>query len=227
LVRSQERLGLCVDVLKLRITIAGRRALERDAALWVYLLCQIVPDAAWHDPLVKLRSTDAIPDAADRMKQRIGLLIVYLASEAPDIHIDDVGRRIEMNIPYMLEKHGTRHDPIFVSNQIFEELEFAGKKLDFAPVPADAASDAIDFEIANTQHRLPHYGGAAPRESLDPCQQFRKGEGLDEISVGMDMTERATSGHVAAPPSPAMNSRRRRPNLICPSRRPWGVIEAG
>jgi hypothetical protein len=41
------------------------------------------------------------------MKQRISLLIVYLASEALDIDIDDVGRRIEMNIPYMLEKHGT------------------------------------------------------------------------------------------------------------------------
>ena len=135
------------------------------------------------DLLVKLRSTDAKPDAADRMKQRIGVLIVYLASEAPDIDIDDVGRRIEMNIPYMLEKHGARHDPAFVSSQIFEELEFAGKELDFAPVPADRPSDEIDFEIANAQHRLPHYGGAPPGESLDPCQQFRKGDRLDEIVV--------------------------------------------
>src|SRR5215471_17536029 len=30
-----------------------------------------------------------------------------------------------------------------------------------------------------------------------------------------------------APPSPAMNSRRRRQSLICPSRRPWGAQQGG
>ena len=132
---------------------------------------------------VLARNTEAKPDAANRMNQRIGLLIVYLASEAPDIDVDGVGRQIEMNIPYMLEKHGARHNPAFVADQIFEEPEFAGKELDFKPVPADPPRHEIDFEIADTQHRLPHYGGAAPGESLDPRQQFRKGERLDEIVV--------------------------------------------
>jgi hypothetical protein len=82
----------------------------------------------------------------------ISLLIVYLALEAPNIDIDHIGRRIEMNIPYMLEKHGARHDPAFVADQIFEELEFAGKELDFTPTPADLPRDEIDFEIADAQH---------------------------------------------------------------------------
>ena len=94
------------------------------------------------------RNTEAIPDAADCMNQRIGLLIVYLASDAPDVDIENVGRRIEMNIPYMLEKHGARHDPAFVADQIFEELEFAGEELDFTPVPADPPRDEIDFKMA-------------------------------------------------------------------------------
>ena len=68
---------------------------------------------------VLARNTEAKPDAADRMNQRIGLLIVYLAAHSPDIDINDVERRIEMNIPYMLEKRGARHDPAFVADQIF------------------------------------------------------------------------------------------------------------
>jgi hypothetical protein len=53
------------------------------------------------------------------MNQRIGLLIVYLAAHSPDIDINDVGHRIEMNIPYMLEKHGARYDLAFIADQIF------------------------------------------------------------------------------------------------------------
>ena len=35
---------------------------------------------------------------------------------------------------------------------------------------------------------------------------------------------RTASGQATAPPSPAMNSRRRRQMRICPSRRPWGAL---
>jgi hypothetical protein len=59
------------------------------------------------------------------------LLIVYFASEAPDIDIDDVGPQIEMHAPYVLEKYGTRYDSAFVADQIFEELEFAGKERNY------------------------------------------------------------------------------------------------
>ena len=80
---------------------------------------------------VLARNTEAKPDAANRVNQRIGLLIVYLASEAPDIDIDDVGPQIEMHAPYVLEKYGTRYDSAFVADQIFEELEFAGKERNY------------------------------------------------------------------------------------------------
>jgi hypothetical protein len=49
------------------------------------------------------RSTDTIPDATDGMDERIGLLTVDLAANASDIDVDDVGRGIEMEIPYMLQ----------------------------------------------------------------------------------------------------------------------------
>jgi len=39
------------------------------------------------------------------MDQRIGLAAINLPSDAADIDIDDIGRRIEVEIPYFLQKH--------------------------------------------------------------------------------------------------------------------------
>src|SRR6516164_2051054 len=135
------------------------------------------------DLSVLARSTEAIPDAADGMNERIRLLIVYLAPNPPDIDVDDVGGRIEMKVPNMLKQHGARHDPALVADQIFEQLEFPGKQLDFPPAPARGPRHEIDIEIADAQHRLPDHGGAATSERLDARQQFREGKWLDEVIV--------------------------------------------
>ena len=57
------------------------------------------------DRKVLARSTDTIPDAPNRMNERIGLLAVHLAANAADVNIDDVGRGIEMEVPDMLQQH--------------------------------------------------------------------------------------------------------------------------
>ena len=54
------------------------------------------------DRRVLARSTDTKPDAADSMDERIGLLTVDLSADAPDIHVNDVGRGVKVEIPYML-----------------------------------------------------------------------------------------------------------------------------
>src|ERR1700730_17881047 len=76
------------------------------------------------------RSTDAKPDAANGVDQRISLLAVDLATDAADIDVDDLRRGIEMQIPDMLQQHRTRHDVALVADQIFEHLEFARQKFD-------------------------------------------------------------------------------------------------
>src|SRR5438132_12154601 len=103
---------------------------------------------------VSARSTEAIPDAANGMDQRIGLLVVDLAADAADIDIDDVGRRIEMKIPDVLKQHGARYDAALVADQIFEQLKFAGKQIDFPAAPACGAVDQVDLEIADPQDGL-------------------------------------------------------------------------
>jgi hypothetical protein len=54
------------------------------------------------DRKVVARSTDTKPNAADGMDERISLLTVDLSADASDIHVNDVGGRIKVEIPYML-----------------------------------------------------------------------------------------------------------------------------
>lgn len=49
------------------------------------------------------RSTDAKADATHSVDEPIGLLALDLATNAPDIHVDEVGRRVEREIPDILQ----------------------------------------------------------------------------------------------------------------------------
>src|SRR6186713_2990192 len=73
---------------------------------------------------VLARSTEAISDAADGVDQRIGLGIVDLAADAPDIDVDDVGGGIEVQVPDMLEQHRAGDHAALVADEVFEQLEF-------------------------------------------------------------------------------------------------------
>jgi hypothetical protein len=42
------------------------------------------------DAKVLARSTETVPDTANGMDQRIGLLVVDFAADAPDIDVDDI-----------------------------------------------------------------------------------------------------------------------------------------
>ena len=42
------------------------------------------------DVKVLARSTETVPDTANRMDQRIGLMVIDLATHAPNIDVDDV-----------------------------------------------------------------------------------------------------------------------------------------
>src|SRR5438105_3621933 len=132
---------------------------------------------------VSARSTEAIPDAANGMDQRIGLAVVDLAAHPPDIDVDDVGRRIEMQVPDVLQQHGARDDAAFIAHQIFQQLELAGQQIDFVAAAARRAVDQVDREVADPQDGLLGDDVAAPAQRLDARQQFDKGERLDQIVV--------------------------------------------
>jgi hypothetical protein len=48
---------------------------------------------------VLARSTETVSDTANRMDQRISLLVVHLTAQASDIEVNDICRWIEIKIP--------------------------------------------------------------------------------------------------------------------------------
>src|SRR5215475_8815297 len=129
---------------------------------------------------VLARSTDAEPDAANGVNERIGLAVVDLAADPSDIDVDDVGGGVEVEIPYVLQQHGARDDLALVAHEIFEDLEFPRQELDVAAAAAHRPRYEIHLEIADAQHRLLHDGGAASRQRFDPREQFGESKGFDE-----------------------------------------------
>src|SRR5690349_4743771 len=152
------------------------------------------------DARVLVRSTEAISDAANSMNQRIGLLVVDLAPDPSDIHVDDIGRRVEVKVPDMLQQHGARHHAAFIAREIFQELKLPGKKVDILAAPAGGSRDQVNRKIADAQDGLLGDGVAAPAKRLEASQQLDEREWLDQIVVAtgaqtanpvVDFSERA------------------------------------
>src|SRR3954453_17741012 len=124
------------------------------------------------DVKVLARSTETVPCAANRMDQRIDLLVVDLATHAPDIDVDDICGRIEMKVPDVLQQHCPGYDAAFVANQILKKLELPGKKKNVLATPAGGPRHQVDHEIADTQDRLLDNGVTASAKRLDARQEF-------------------------------------------------------
>src|SRR5215469_1642274 len=86
--------------------------------------------------MVLLRSTEAKSDAANGMDQRIGLTVVDFAANAADVNVNDVCRRVEVQIPYMLQQHGSRDHLADIANEIFEQLELSWQQFDLLAASA-------------------------------------------------------------------------------------------
>jgi hypothetical protein len=65
-----------------------------------------------------------ITGVADRTQQRFGRRAVDFLAQAADVHVDDIGLRVEMVVPYVFQQHRARHDLVGMAQQVFEQLEF-------------------------------------------------------------------------------------------------------
>src|SRR5712672_3481723 len=135
------------------------------------------------DVKVLARSTEGVPDTANRMDQRIGLLAVDLAAHAPDIDVDDICRGIEMKIPDVPQQHCPRYDAPFIANQILQKLEFPRKKKNVLAAPAGGPRHPVDREIADPQDGLLDNGFTASAKRLDARQQLDERKGLDQVVI--------------------------------------------
>src|SRR3546814_9068980 len=66
-----------------------------------------------------------ISHAAHGMQQGLVAAIVQLATQAADMHVDDVGAGIEMIVPDAFQQHGSRHHLVWMAQEIFQQAELA------------------------------------------------------------------------------------------------------
>src|SRR6516162_3233126 len=164
------------------------------------------------DRTVLLRSTKTKSDAANGVNQRIVLTAVDLPTDTADIDIDDVGRRIEMQIPYVLQQHGTRDHLTGISGQVRQQTELSRQQLDFATTSAGDPREQIDLQISDAQHRLLDHRSAATGERLDARQHFTECERLDQVIVAT----RTQAAHAIVDFTKSAEDQRRRDDPFFP-----------
>src|SRR5215472_15023298 len=135
------------------------------------------------DRKVLPRSTEAKPNTADSMDQWIGLAAINLPANAADVDIDDIGRRIKVQIPYFLQKHSPRDHLTGIASQICQEFELSRQQVDFLATPTSNPRQQIDLQIADPQHRFPDDGSAATCERIDTRHHLLRGEGFYQVVV--------------------------------------------
>src|SRR5258708_36809100 len=100
--------------------------------MWVNMAAEVAPKVriamsasrAVNDLRVLARSTETVPDTANRMDQRIRLLAVDFATHTSDIDIDNICRGIEMKVPDVLQQHGAGYDATFVARNVLQQLQY-------------------------------------------------------------------------------------------------------
>src|SRR5579859_6412859 len=78
------------------------------------------------------RVTEQVTRAAHRLDQFAVEAFIDLLPQAADMGLDNIGARVEMEIPDLLEQHLAGHQPALVDHQIFQQLPLARHQLDRA-----------------------------------------------------------------------------------------------
>src|SRR5262244_1141634 len=95
------------------------------------------------DLSVLARSTETEPHSAHRMDEGVASPAIHLASQAADVHVDDVRHGVKMQIPHVLQQQRARHDLAGVTNEICKQLELFRQQVDLAALSAHAASKQV------------------------------------------------------------------------------------
>src|SRR5665213_3023501 len=73
--------------------------------------------------------TKAISRSTDGLNQFRVAGTIDLGTQAADVRLHDVGLGIEMKVPNTFQQHRPRHHMIGMAQQIFQQLKFAGLKI--------------------------------------------------------------------------------------------------
>ena len=115
-----------------------------------------------------------IAGSTHRVQQGRFETLLDLAAQARDMHINDIGLRVEVIIPDMLQQHCSSDDLPGMAHQIFEQTEFARLEDDDLTCPFGGMRQAVEFEIADAIDRFRLFRARSPLQDLDAGQAARR-----------------------------------------------------
>src|ERR1700729_1549044 len=117
----------------LTVKVAANQRLSRTAKL-----CQI-----------RLIRPDDIADTSDGLDQLLRKTFVDFGAKPVHQHIDNVGLRIETEVPDVFQNHCLGDWASSMTQQQFEQSEFARLELNFLPSANDFSREKVHSEICH------------------------------------------------------------------------------
>jgi hypothetical protein len=105
------------------------------------------------------------------MQQSLGETLINFRPQPRDVHVDDVGLRVEVVIPNIFQQHGAGHHLTRMFHEIFEQAELSRLQDDFFPAARHLMRQPVEFEVAHAIDRF-LANAAPPRQDLGARQQF-------------------------------------------------------
>src|SRR6266566_2050155 len=125
---------------------------------------------------------EAIARAARRPDQLRLEAVVDLAPQPPDQHLEQVGKRIMVVVPYVSGDGAAIEHPSLVQHEQLQQGELLRAERDRPATTLHLAAAEIDLEVRNPVSGR-RQRGPAPREGLEARQELPKREGFGEIIV--------------------------------------------
>ena len=110
---------------------------------------------------------------------------IDLLPQARDMHVDDIGLRIEVIVPDRFEQHGPRHHLPGMAHQVLEQAELARLQLQHLATALDAALEQVHLQVGHAQAGVRLRTAAlATQQAIQPRRQFGEGKRFRQVVIG-------------------------------------------
>src|SRR5262245_19739861 len=99
-------------------------------------------------PFLSAPDLEDIARSADRVDQLLVEGVIDLRSQAPDVHIDDVGAAVEVHVPHLLGDERAGEDLALAAEEQREESELLGGQLQALPRSHRLAAHQVHLEVS-------------------------------------------------------------------------------
>ncbi|MNH04589.1 hypothetical protein D3C79_638890 [compost metagenome] len=99
------------------------------------------------------------------------------------MHVDQVGARVEVIAPDLLENHHPRDHLAAVAHQVLQQLVLGGQQVEGVVTAARFVADQVQLQIGNLQAGLGRGYAVTTQQYLDSRGHFVGGERLGQVVV--------------------------------------------